>query len=137
MSYYGDDVFADGDYDLGDDDYRDYLARANSGREDDYDKYDDRQERLEQANFRRDVLNGRYDRILGIIFGDDEDYEDFEFDYNVEQICDFHNTEIPIVSNEENDKSLLEGLAEDVIAIIHLFQSKLREIKHKIVKGSK
>lgn len=66
-----------------------------------------------------------------------EDYEDFEFDYNVEQICDFHNTEIPIVSNEENDKSLLEGLAEDVIAIIHLFQGKLREIKHKIVKGSK
>ena len=49
-------------YDLGDDDYRDYLAR-----------YDDRQERLEQANFRRDVLNGRYDRILGIIFGDDDD----------------------------------------------------------------
>lgn len=66
-----------------------------------------------------------------------EDYEDFEFDYNVEQICDFHNTEIPIVSNGENDKSLLEGLAEDVIAIIHLFQGKLREIKHKIVKGSK
>jgi hypothetical protein len=57
--------------------------------------------------------------------------------HNVEQICDFHNTEIPIVSNEENDKSLLEGLAEDVIAIIHLFQGKLREIKHKIVKGSK
>jgi hypothetical protein len=76
MSYRDDDVFADGDYDLGDDDYRDYLARVNSGREDDYDRYDrydDRQERLEQANFRRDVLNGRYDRILGIIFGDDDD----------------------------------------------------------------
>lgn len=73
MSYYDDDVFADGDFDLGDDDYRDYLARVNSDREDDYDKYDDRQERLEQANFRRDVLNGRYDRILGIIFGDDDD----------------------------------------------------------------
>lgn len=66
-----------------------------------------------------------------------EDYEDFEFDYNVEQICDFHNTKIIIVSNEKNDKSLLEELAEDVIAIIHLFQGKLREIKHKIVKGSK
>lgn len=66
-----------------------------------------------------------------------EDYEDFEFDYNVEQICDFHNTKIIIVSNEKNDKSLLAGLAEDVIAIIHLFQGKLREIKHKIVKGSK
>lgn len=73
MSYYDDDDFADGDYDLGDDDYRDYLIRVNSGREDNYDKYDDRQERLEQANFRRDVLNGRYDRIFGIIFGDDDD----------------------------------------------------------------
>ncbi len=73
MSYYDDDDFADGDYDLGDDDYRDYLIRVNSGREDNYDKYDDRQERLEQANFRRDVLSGRYDRILGIIFGDDDD----------------------------------------------------------------
>lgn len=41
MSYYDDDVFADGDYDLGDDDYRDYLARVNSGSEDDYDRYDD------------------------------------------------------------------------------------------------
>ena len=66
-----------------------------------------------------------------------EDYEDFEFDYNVEQICDFHNAKIIIVSNEKNDKSLLEGLAADAIAIIHLFQGKLREIKHKIVKGSK
>ena len=66
-----------------------------------------------------------------------EDYEDFEFTYNVEQICDFHNTKIIIVSNEKNDKSLLEELADDVIAIIHLFQGKLREIKHKIVKGSK
>lgn len=50
-----------------------HLARVNRGREDDYDKYDDRQERLEQANFRRDVLNGRYDRIFGIIFGEDDD----------------------------------------------------------------
>lgn len=67
-------------------------------------------------------------------FGD-EDYEDFEFDYNVEQICDFHNTEITIASNEKNDKSLLEGLAEDVIAIIHSFSGKLREMKHKIIKA--
>ena len=66
-----------------------------------------------------------------------EDYEDFEFDYNVEQICDFHNTKIIIVSNEKNNKSLLEELADDVRAIIHSFSGKLREIKHKIVKGSK
>lgn len=66
-----------------------------------------------------------------------EDYEDFEFDYNVEQICDVHNAKIIIVSNEKNDKSLLEGLAADVRAIIHSFSGKLREMKHKIVKGSK
>lgn len=66
-----------------------------------------------------------------------EDYEDFEFDYDVEQICDFHNTKIIIVSNEKNNKSLLEGLADNVIAIIHSFSGKLREMKHKIVKGSK
>lgn len=64
-----------------------------------------------------------------------EDYEDFEFEYNVEQICNFHNTKIIIVSNEKNDKSLLEGLAEDVIAIIHSFPGKLYEMKHKILKA--
>ena len=63
-----------------------------------------------------------------------EDYEDFEFEYNVEQICDFHNTKIIIVSNEENDKSLLEELADNIIAIIHSFSGKLYEMKRKIVK---
>lgn len=64
-----------------------------------------------------------------------EDYEDFEFDYNVEPIRDVHNTKIIIVSNKENDKSLLEGLAEDVRAIIHSFPGKLYEMKHKIIKA--
>lgn len=64
-----------------------------------------------------------------------EDYEDFEFDYNVEQICDFHNTKIIIVSNNETDKSLLEELADNVKAIIHSFSGKLYEMKRKIVKA--
>lgn len=63
-----------------------------------------------------------------------EDYEDFEFEYNVEQICDFHNTKIIIVSNEKNNKSLLEELADGVRAIIYSFSSKLYEMKRKIVK---
>lgn len=63
-----------------------------------------------------------------------EDYEDFEFDYNVEPIRDVHNTKIIIVSNEKNDKSLLEELADNVKAIIHSFSGKLYEIKRKIVK---
>lgn len=66
-------------------------------------------------------------------FGD-EDYEDFEFTYNAEQICDFHNTKIIIVSNEENDKPLLEELADNIITIIHSFSGKLYEMKRKIVK---
>lgn len=66
-------------------------------------------------------------------FGD-EDYEDFAFEYNVEQICDFHNTKIIIVSNEKNDKSLLDELAGNVRAIIHSFSGKLYEMKRKIVK---
>lgn len=67
-------------------------------------------------------------------FGD-ENYKDFEFDYNVERICDFHNTEIISVSYEENDKSLLKELAEDIIVIIHSFSGKLYKLKHKIVKA--
>lgn len=64
-----------------------------------------------------------------------EDYEDFEFTYNVEPIRDVHNTKIIIVSNEENDKTLLEGLAENVITIIHSVSSKLSKMKRKIVKA--
>lgn len=64
-----------------------------------------------------------------------EDYEDFEFDYNVEPIRDVHNTKIIIVSNEKNDKSLLEELADNVRAIIHSFSGKLYKMKHKIVKA--
>lgn len=54
--------------------------------------------------------------------------------HNVEQICDFHNAKIIIVSNEDNDKSLSEKLAENIAAIIHLFSGKLSEMKCKIVK---
>lgn len=65
----------------------------------------------------------------------DEDYEDFEFDYNVEPISDVHNTKIIIVSNKETDKPLLDELAGNVITIIHSFSGKLAEMKHKIVKA--
>lgn len=64
-----------------------------------------------------------------------EDYEEFEFDYNVEQICNCHNTKIIIVSNEKNDKSLSEKLTTDIAAMIHSVSGKLHEMKHKIVKA--
>lgn len=63
-----------------------------------------------------------------------EDYKDFEFNYNVEQICNCHNAKIIIVSNEKNDKSLLGELAENIAAIIHSFSGKLYDMKCKIVK---
>lgn len=59
----------------------------------------------------------------------------FGFNY-IKQICDFHNTEIIIVSNEENDKSLSEELAEDIIAMIHSSSYKLTGMKHKISKAT-
>lgn len=57
----------------------------------------------------------------------------FGFNY-IKQICDFHNTEIIIVSNEEIDKSLSEELAEDIISVIQSSSDKLYGMRHKILK---
>lgn len=59
----------------------------------------------------------------------------FGFNY-IKQICDFHNTEIIIVSNEENDKSLQEELADDIIAMIHSSSDRLHGMRHKISKAT-
>lgn len=58
----------------------------------------------------------------------------FGFNY-IKQICDFHNTEI-IVSNEENDKSLQDELADDIISVIHSSSDKLYGMKSKISKAT-
>ena len=59
----------------------------------------------------------------------------FGFNY-IKQICDFHNTEIIIVSNEDNDESLSEELADDIISVIHLSSDRLYGMKHKISKAT-
>lgn len=59
----------------------------------------------------------------------------FGFNY-IKQICDFHNTEIIIVSNEENDKSLSEELAEDIISVIQSSSDRLQGMRHKISKAT-
>lgn len=59
----------------------------------------------------------------------------FRFNY-IKQICDFHNTEIIIVSNEKNDKSLQEELVEYIISIIHSSSTKLYGMKHKISEAT-
>lgn len=55
----------------------------------------------------------------------------FGFRY-LEQICAFHNVEIIVVSDETDNKSQSEELAEDIIALIHSFSGKLYELRHKI-----
>lgn len=59
----------------------------------------------------------------------------FGFNY-IKQICDFHNTEIVIVSSEENDKSLSEELSDDIISVIHSLSDKLYGMRHKISKAT-
>jgi len=47
-------------------------------------------------------------------------------------VCDFHKTEIIVVSSETEDKSTSEELAEDIISIIHSFSGKLYGLRKKL-----
>lgn len=55
----------------------------------------------------------------------------FGFRY-LEQICAFHNVQIIVVSDETDNKSQSEELAEDIIALIHSFSGDLNGLHHKI-----
>lgn len=55
----------------------------------------------------------------------------FGFRY-LEKICLKHNTEIIVISNDLNDKSTQEELAEDIISLIHSFSRKLYGMCKKI-----
>lgn len=80
----------------------------------------------------RMVQEGRVSRIF-ILYKDR--LTRFGFNY-IKSICDFHQVEIVIVSQEEETKTQAEELAEDIISIIHSFSGKLyglrRTIKEKI-----
>lgn len=53
----------------------------------------------------------------------------------LEKICDFHGVSIVVVvSDETENKSQSEELAEDIIALIHSFSGKLYGLRHKIKK---
>lgn len=77
------------------------------------------------------VQNGEVNRIF-ILYKDR--LTRFGFNY-IKQICDFHNVEIVIVSDETNNKSESEELAEDIIVLIHSFSGKLYGLRHKIKEG--
>jgi len=55
----------------------------------------------------------------------------FGFHY-LQLICDFHKTEIVIVSTETEDKTRSEELAEDILFIIHSFSGKLDGLQKKV-----
>lgn len=55
----------------------------------------------------------------------------FGFRY-LEQICAFHDVQIIVVSDETNNKSQSEELAEDIIALIHSFSGDWNNLRHKI-----
>ena len=55
----------------------------------------------------------------------------FGFNY-LKQLCDFHNVEIVVLSDERYPKLESEALAEDVIALIHSFSGKQSDLKQLI-----
>ena len=55
----------------------------------------------------------------------------FGFNY-LEQICNKFGTKIIVISEETQEKSIQEELAEDIISIIHSFSSELYGMKNKI-----
>ena len=84
--------------------------------------------RKQLNNLLDSVMNNEVDRIF-------IHYKDrltrFGFNYLM-KICSKHNTEIVIVSNDTNNKTLQEELAEDIISVIHSFSGKLYGMRSKV-----
>lgn len=80
------------------------------------------------------VMNDEVDRIF--ILHKDR-LTRFGFNY-IKQICDKHNTQIVVLSEESQDKTIEQELAEDIITIIHSFSGKLyglrKTVKEEVVK---
>ena len=74
------------------------------------------------------VMDDKVDRIF-ILYKDR--LTRFGFNY-LKLICDKHNTEIVILSNQMDSKSLSEKLADDIISIIHSFSGKLYGMRKKV-----
>ena len=73
-------------------------------------------------------MNDEIDRIF-ILYKDR--LTRFGFNY-LEQICNKFGTKIIVISEEIQEKSIQEELAEDIISIIHSFSGKLYGMRNKI-----
>lgn len=101
---------------------------------------------VKQLHYFNDVASGLNDnrkglsKLMRLVMDDKVDrifvlYKDrltrFGFNY-LKLICDKHNTEIVILSNQMDSKSLSEELADDIISIIHSFSGKLYGMRKKV-----
>lgn len=77
------------------------------------------------------ILMIQEDKISRIFINYKDRLTRFGFNY-LKMICDFHKTEIIVVSSETEDKSTSEELAEDIISIIHSFSGKLYGLRKKL-----
>ena len=75
------------------------------------------------------------DKVKRIFINCKDRLTQFGFNY-IEKICKFHNVEIIIVSEEINDKSISEELAEDIISVIHSFSGKMYDELRRKIKES-
>lgn len=58
----------------------------------------------------------------------------FGFNY-INFMCQKHGTEIVVLSNETDNKTTQEELAEDIVSIIHSFSGKLYGMRRKITQA--
>jgi len=77
------------------------------------------------------ILMIQEDKISRVFINYKDRLTRFGFNY-LKMICDFHKTEIIVVSSETEDKSTSEELAEDIISIIHSFSGELYGLRKKL-----
>lgn len=80
------------------------------------------------TNLLKEILDEKVSRVF-------VEYKDrltrFGYKY-LKIICDYTETELVIISDEEENRSIEEELAEDIISIIHSFSGKLYGLRRKV-----
>ena len=87
----------------------------------------------ERKNFKKllnKIMSGKINRVF-ILYKDR--LTRFGFG-QLETICKFFGTEIIVLSENDDDKTIEEELTKDIVSIIHSFSGKLSEMRRKEVK---